>query len=261
MGIELDIVFHSNFYDSSYTNDAAGAEGRMESIMNVLSQNQELRTVIPQPADIADVEFVHTQEYIESKKQEKNLFEMALLSAGSAIRASEIAMSGSPAMSIARPPGHHAYRSSGWGYCHFCNMAIALKRLKRQGRIESAFVLDFDAHTGDGTIDCLKDWKEVKILNPMADNAEMYLKRIDEYVESLENIDIVAVCAGFDSYILDVGKKLSTFDFYVIGRKMKQLSQKLSNGRRFAILEGGYYLPDLGKNVASFCDGFKKGVF
>ena len=54
-------------------------------------------------------------------------------------------------------------------------MAIALKKLKNEGLITSAFVLDFDAHTGDGTRDCLSDWKDVKILNPMADDNKKYI--------------------------------------------------------------------------------------
>lgn len=261
METKIDIVYSQEFENSDYTDDGASVRGRMEAIINEIEPLADYRIVAPHKADTSDIIEVHTEEYIATIKANSKLYDMAMLSAGSAIRASEIGIGGNPAMSVARPPGHHAYRSSGWGYCHFCNMAVALKRLRKQGRINSAFVLDFDAHTGDGTIDCLKDWKEVKILNPMADNAEEYLKRIDEYIKDLPEVDIIGVCAGFDSYVLDVGRKLSTFDFYLIGRKIKQLSARISNNKRFAILEGGYYLPDLGKNVVSFCDGFKNGVF
>lgn len=257
----ISIIYTSEFEKSDYINDGASAPGRMEAIMDSIYPLSDYAVIAPHSADMSDIEEVHTIEYIETVKSNGKLFDMAMLAAGAAIKASEIGMTGAPAMSIARPPGHHAYRSSGWGYCHFCNMAVALKRLKKQGRINSAFVLDFDAHTGDGTIDCLKDWKEVKILNPMADSAVEYMQRIDDYIAELPKVDIIGVCAGFDSYELDVGKKLSTFDFYVIGRKIKQLAAKISNNKRFAILEGGYYLPDLGKNVVSFCDGFKNGVF
>ena len=229
--------------------------------MEKIYAQSNYKIVAPASVDLSDIEYVHSADYINSIRQNKPLYDMSLLSVGAAIRASEIGITGMPAFSIARPPGHHAYVSSCWGYCHFCNMAISIKRLIRQGRISSAFIIDFDAHTGDGTIDCLKDVKSVKILNPMAENSSEYMKKIDEYVENIGDIDIVAVCAGFDSYELDVGRKLSTFDFYVIGRKMKQLAARKCNGRRFAVLEGGYYLPDLGKNVLSFCDGFKNGVF
>ncbi|MEI7650085.1 MAG: hypothetical protein WCJ47_10320, partial [Methanomicrobiales archaeon] len=69
-------------------------------------------------------------------------------------------------------------------------------------------------------------------------------------------VDIVGVCAGFDSYEKDVGRKLATSDFYMIGDAMKRFSKRAAKGRRFAILEGGYFLPDLGKNVLAFCHGF-----
>ena len=183
---------------------------------------------------------------------------MASLSAGAAIKAAQIAYTGTPTFACLRPPGHHAYRSSGWGYCHFCNMAIALLKLKQQKLIESAFILDFDAHTGDGTIDCLSEWKSVKILNPMADNSYSYMKLIEEYLRGLQKVDIIGVCAGFDSYEKDLGRKLSTFNFYQIGFLLSRLAKKFEHNRRFAILEGGYYLPDLGKNVLAFCQGFEK---
>ena len=85
----------------------------------------------------------------------------------------------------------------------------------------------------------------------------MYMAEIDGITKDISSVDIVGVCAGFDSYEKDVGKKLSTFEFYVIGDLMKRFAKRVANGRRFAILEGGYYLPDLGKNVLSFCQGFQ----
>jgi acetoin utilization deacetylase AcuC-like enzyme len=43
----------------------------------------------------------------------------------------------------------------------------------------------------------------------------------------------------------------------MIGVLMKQFARRAACQRRFAILEGGYYLPDLGKNVLAFCQGFQ----
>ena len=171
--------------------------------------------------------------------------------------AADIGMTGEPAFACLRPPGHHAYPDSAWGYCVFCNMGIALLKLKSRKAIHSAFVLDFDAHTGDGTKAVLSDWDTCRILNPYAENGKLYVKEIDEAIKGISSADIVGVCAGFDSYEKDVGKKLSTFEFFVIGTLMKKLANRVANGRRFAILEGGYYLPDLGKNVLSFCQGFQ----
>jgi len=136
-------------------------------------------------------------------------------------------------------------------------MAIALKKLRDEGKITSAFILDFDAHGGDGTIDCLSDWKDAIILNPMAEGRNEYISLIQSFVKNIDYADIIAVNAGFDTYEKDVGRKLASFDFYQIGYILKLLSKKMGHNKRFAILEGGYYLPDLGKNVLAFCQGFE----
>ena len=182
---------------------------------------------------------------------------MASLAAGGAVLAAEIAFSGEPAFACIRPPGHHASRNSSWGYCAFSNVGIALLKLKKAGLINSAFLLDFDAHTGDGNIDVLSSWKEVMILNPTAENNKQYLEQIETCISDIRHVDIVAVSAGFDSYEKDLGKKLKTNDFYFMGNLMKRLSKKMGHMRRFSVLEGGYYLPDLGKNVLAFCQGFE----
>ena len=62
--------------------------------------------------------------------------------------------------------------------------------------------------------------------------------------------------AGFDAYRHDVGHKLDTADFQRIGELVRDAAQRACSGRRFAVLEGGYYLPDLGANVLAFCRGF-----
>ncbi len=251
----MTIIFNSEFYNSDYADNPAADPGRMEAIINELQANSyPIKRAIP--AEISHIESVHTIEYINSVLDDEKVRDIALLSAGAAIKAAEDAWSGNCSMSINRPPGHHAYKSSAWGYCYFSNMAIAMTHLMSTRQIKSAFILDFDAHTGDGTIDCLKDNRAIKILNPMGHDRDEYLKIIENYLKELNEIDIIGVCAGFDSYEKDVGGKLKTFDFYAIGRMLRIYSEKNCKGKRFAVLEGGYYLPDLGKNVLAFCEGF-----
>lgn len=254
----MKIVFNEEFYKSDYSDDGAAASGRMESIIDEIKKNSKYPIISNKPADYSDILRVHTKEYISSiHSKSMELYDIALLSAGGAILSSQLAMREEVSFACIRPPGHHAYKAMGWGYCYFCNMAIALKKLKDEGKINSAFILDFDAHTGDGTIDCLSDWKEAIILNPMAENRSDYLKLFKNFIKELPYVDIIAVCAGFDIYEKDVGRKLTSFDFYQIGFELKLLSRKMGHNRRFAILEGGYYQPDLGKNVLSFCQGFE----
>ncbi|GAB1483330.1 hypothetical protein MASR2M78_21460 [Treponema sp.] len=46
---------------------------------------------------------------------------------------------------------HHARYDSGSGFCPINDSAIALARLKAEGRIARAWVIDVDVHKGDGT--------------------------------------------------------------------------------------------------------------
>ncbi len=252
----MKIVYSEEFNRTDYESNRASVSGRMEAIMTSLKKESQYKIITPTPASFDDIALAHSKEYIENISEKKLLFKMASLSAGGAILASLIGYSGESAFACIRPPGHHASKYSGWGYCVFCNMGIALLGLKKKKLIKSAFILDFDAHTGDGTIDVLSEWKDAIILNPMADNNIEYLKIIEEYISNIQHVDIIAISAGFDTYIEDIGKQLTTFDFYLIGRLMRQFSKRLGHKRIFAILEGGYYLPDLGKNILSFCHGF-----
>jgi acetoin utilization deacetylase AcuC-like enzyme len=253
----MKVVFHEKFYESDYADDGAAVPGRMESIMGVIGGEPGFEIERPDRAAEEDILLAHTPAYVDSVKSNCKKYAMATLAAGAAMLASEIGMTAVPAFACLRPPGHHAYRESAWGYCVFCNMGMALLKLKKRKLIQSAFVLDFDAHTGDGTKAVLSGWNACRIVNPYAENGRLYLEEIDAAIKDISSVDIVGVCAGFDSYEKDVGKKLSTFDFYMIGTRMKQLSERAAKGCRFAILEGGYYLPDLGKNVRSFCQGFR----
>jgi acetoin utilization deacetylase AcuC-like enzyme len=252
----MKILFDDRFYNSAYADNGASVPGRMEAVLSELGGNRSFEIAGSRMANDEEILLAHTPAYVDSIRPNRKLYDMAALAAGTAVMAAEFAFSGEPAFACIRPPGHHASRNSSWDYCVFCNMGIALLALKQQKRICSAFVLDFDAHTGDGTKDVLSDWKECLILNPYADNRVEYLKEIEDYVRAIPAVDIVGVCAGFDSYERDVGRKLATADFYLIGDMMKRFSKRAANHRRFAILEGGYFLPDLGRNVLAFCQGF-----
>jgi len=106
---------------------------------------------------------------------------------------------------------------------------------------------------GDGNIDVLSEYPEIKILNPFADDRNADIEKIEKTLSNTKKIDIITASAGFDSYEKDLGKKLKTFYFYLMGRFLKKASKRLCSSRRSAVLEGGYSLPDLGKNVLAFC--------
>jgi acetoin utilization deacetylase AcuC-like enzyme len=49
---------------------------------------------------------------------------------------------------------HHAFPDHGEGFCTFNDVAVAIRRLQRAGRIARACVIDLDVHQGNGTHAC-----------------------------------------------------------------------------------------------------------
>jgi acetoin utilization deacetylase AcuC-like enzyme len=256
----MRVVFHDAFHDSDYSEDKydnAADPGRLVGVMRSLRDEGRYPVVSPQPASREDLLRGHSLAHVEAIESAPRLFSMASLAAGAAILASNLAMAGESAFACLRPPGHHASRSSAWGHCTFSNVALALLHLRAEKQIRSAFVVDFDQHTGDGTIDVLRHWPEAEIFNPYGNDAADYLRVLEDRLNQAPQVDILAVSAGFDAYIHDLGHKLATDDYFKIGRLLQAYAIRLQHQRRFAVLEGGYYLPDLGKNVLAFCRGFE----
>lgn len=60
---------------------------------------------------------------------------------------------------------HHAGRDRGGGFCVYADVPLALAILKDEGRIQTALVVDTDAHQGNGTADVIRDWPWAHILD------------------------------------------------------------------------------------------------
>ena len=256
----MKIVFHEKYYNSNYARDPAAEPRRLEGIVDLLSKRKEYEFIKPESARKKDILRAHSERQFNYVKREPLLFELALLAAGGAILAAEEGFKGNPTFAVIRPPGHHASADSCWGFCYFNNISISLLKLFAEGKINSAFVLDFDLHTGDGNINILKnrnDGFKVKILNPNSSGNISYIKEVEKFMLNLKDIDIFVASAGFDEGIEDWGNKLYPEDYLELGNLMKEYSEQLCEGRRYALLEGGYNHEVLPKNVESFCQGFK----
>ena len=256
----MRVVFHEAFHGSSYSQvpyDNAADPGRLEGIMAALGGGAGYPVETPEPATRTDLLRGHSEAYVASVETLPELFAMATLAVGAAQLASDLAMAGEPAFACVRPPGHHANHAMAWGHCTFGNVALALLRLREQGLIRSALVVDFDLHTGDGTLDLLRAWPEAQVINPYGNNGGAYLYVLEERLKTVPAVDILAVSAGFDGYIADIGHNLRTEDYFAIGKLLRSHARGIQGQRRFAVLEGGYYLPDLGQNVLAFCRGFE----
>jgi len=243
----MKIVFHPIFY-TVYTADPAAEAGRMEAIVEEL---RDFEFVEPEPAKEEDILLVHTRSHYEEVKSMEKVYEVAVYAAGGAIKAAQISFE-EPAFAAIRPPGHHASPDHFWGFCYFNNIAIAVRKLMKEGLIKKAVIVDFDLHFGDGTANTFeRDLNVTYFHMPGGD-----VNSIDDFLRK-EDYDIIAVSAGFDRHKDDWGGILETDDYREIGKIVKENAEEKCEGRRFAVLEGGYNHRVLGKNVRAFVSGLE----
>ena len=233
----------------------------------------------------------HTKEYINRVKEScakgehldsdtttsKRSYEAATYAVGATIMASQ-----SNDFAVVRPPGHHAHPDRSSGFCIFNNIAIAAQKLVDEGK--RVFILDFDAHLGDGTVkffyntDKVLYWSlhqypafpgggdyteigegkgagfTINVPLPTGSGDDIFMDAMERFMPVAEkfNPDVVAVSAGFDAHQYDLllDLRLSMNTYYNIG---KLLSRKFKN--IFATLEGGYNVTILYKCLYNFLDG------
>lgn len=119
----------------------------------------------PQPAPIADVLLVHTEDYVTRLRAgaltprelrrlglpwSKALVRRSFLAAGGTISAARVALDVGIASNLAGGT-HHAFPERGEGFCVLNDVAIAIRTLRRDKMIERAAVVDCDVHQGNGT--------------------------------------------------------------------------------------------------------------
>jgi acetoin utilization deacetylase AcuC-like enzyme len=118
----------------------------------------------PRTATFDDIGRVHTREYIEKIKTfdpgeldpdtylSDGTLDAALHAAGAVMEAVECCRKGEldRAFCAIRPPGHHAEADQGMGFCIFNNVAVGARFARAIG-YDRVFIIDFDAHHGNGT--------------------------------------------------------------------------------------------------------------
>ena len=244
----MKVVFHEDF-QAVYTSDPAAAKGRMAAVVAAIRDQAEF--VEAKPATEDEITAVHTPAHV-ARVRERGLYGISALAAGVAVQAAAIGL-GEPCFALIRPPGHHASSNSSWGFCYFNNMAIALTALKQRKMIQSAFVLDFDLHFGDGTDNILGHESWVRIHNPGERDRHLYLRNIAQILSGT-TVDIIGISAGFDHHREDWGGLLDTDDYYRMGFLVRETANR-SGGGCFALLEGGYNHRVLGECVAALMAG------
>jgi acetoin utilization deacetylase AcuC-like enzyme len=121
--------------------------------------------VAPQPATDQDIELAHdpawvrklrtgTLTYQEILKLEipysQQMVDAFWLAAGGTMLATRLALETGVGYNVGGG-FHHAYPAHGEGFCAINDIAVAIRRLQRDGAIRRAMVVDCDVHHGNGT--------------------------------------------------------------------------------------------------------------
>lgn len=121
--------------------------------------------LVPPLADERDILLVHTPKYIKKLKTgalshseiltlelpyNPGLLKFAWRFVGGTILTAENALENGLAVHIGGG-FHHAFPDHGEGFCILNDVAISLEKMRHEGKIETAMVVDCDLHQGNGT--------------------------------------------------------------------------------------------------------------
>ena len=185
-----------------------------------------------------------------------------------------------------RPPGHHAETIRANGFCFINNAAVCVRYLQEKFGVNKIAIIDFDVHHGNGTQEIFYNNESVAYASihqsPLFPGTGLEEEKgvgnifnapilsgtqSKEYHEIFENkilnkIDkfkpeVIIISAGFDAHYRDplAQINLESHDFYIITKKIIDLSNLHSKGRTISFLEGGYDLLALHESIKEHING------
>ncbi len=301
------IIYHESYlkHDPGWGHPECPA--RLSETMKFLREKDllrknEIQLLKPEAATEEDLALVHTKEYIENVEGlsryrgmltsdtpvMNETYESAKLSAGGAILGGKVIVDKVLRNSFVlnRPPGHHAGRDYGGGFCYFNNVAIMIESIKRKYGLEKFIILDWDVHHGNGTQDIFYDDPSVLYFSthqmplypgtgrideignkegmgynvnvplPPGSTGSDCIYAIDElFIPLAEEFkpNFIAVSAGQDAYFADSLADLNfTIETYVdIAERVMKVADKVCDGRIAIVLEGGYNLDVIPQIIAA----------
>lgn len=205
---------------------------------------------------------------------------------GGALHAADCLMDGrwENCFVVGRPPGHHAERCRGMGFCLFNTVAITARYLQKRYNIEKIAIIDWDVHHGNGTEQEFSDDTGVyyfsthqqggypgtgqetfhgssgNICNhPMLPGSTSREQFLSYYCQELPSImdlfhpDVVLISCGFDAHRLDplASLALESEDFATLTHAVRGIAERWAKGRLLSVLEGGYHLQALAASAVA----------
>jgi len=203
-------------------------------------------------------------------------YDVAMQAIGGVLETADLMMSGdiTRAFCAVRPPGHHATRDRGMGFCIFNNAAILTRYLQQHHDISRVAILDWDVHHGNGTQDIFYESADVLYVSthqegvfpntgtagetgagegsgttcnfplPLGTEDRLFIETWETALEQVEAFapDVIVVSAGFDAAKEDpMADLLITAEgFATVTRMVKTIANRLCEGRFISLLEGGY---------------------
>jgi acetoin utilization deacetylase AcuC-like enzyme len=231
--------------------------------------------------------------YFPDEPIDENTFNIACISAGAAIGAAESAIkTGEFSFGLTRPKGNHAGKDFFGGYSYINNVAVAVSKAIEEKRAKKALIVDMDAHFCNGTNNIFVNNEKVGLisLHQYADSVYPYVGKEKEstgrmryyenqlwitdkeYVDKFREVvgsfidefqpDLIAVSAGFNTFHKDmffgtVSKIKQPRTYHKLGRVLKMKANQV-DANIFGVLEGGYWIDELGELVYNFLKGFQE---
>lgn len=297
------IIYHKAYLAHDLGYDHPERPERIENILKVtekILERQDVTLLEPDPASTTDLLRVHTADYvakIQSMSETggvltmdtpvpQGVYETARLAVGGAILAGESVVEGKVdnAYALTRPPGHHAGRAFGGGFCFFNNVAAMVEYIRFRHHLRKFAILDWDVHHGNGTQEIFNRDPDVlyfsthqsplypgtgtieeigkgpgrgsKVnvpLRPGTSGASFKHVLTELFAPLVKRFrpDFIAVSAGYDAYFNDPLANLKfTIETYSYSAKfVKDLADELCDGRLAVVLEGGYNLEAVSQGV------------
>lgn len=232
----------------------------------------------PEPATADDLALVHLPDYIRDfmnyeytdamitseLPMSKEIRDFFLLATGGSILAAREALARGAAVNV-NGGFHHAFPDHAEGFCYLNDPAIALRKMKSEGLVKRAAVIDCDLHQGNGTAAIFAHDPDVftfsihqENLYPVKERSDLDIGLADytsddDYLAELEpavtkvieqaNPQLVCFVAGADPFEGDqLGNLRLTKNGLALRDKIVLEACKAKGIAVFIVLAGGYAL-------------------